>query len=210
MAEALAVAASVIAVIQLAERVAIACRFYISGVDDYPKDLRLIYVEVASLKVILEGLSFLDEYDDKEAAVLRALLGDGGPIQGCKKALEELAALVPSPPAPSTSPSATSSAADPKKDKSKATKDGLAKLWGGHHFSLRPKKSDNQAVAGSPQPSPASPSPASGSAQPKKGRLKMAMAGLAWPRHASVAKKLLDEIMHYKVTISVALQEQLL
>ncbi|KAK4442515.1 hypothetical protein QBC34DRAFT_338573 [Podospora aff. communis PSN243] len=98
MAEAIALAASVIAVIQLAERVASICKFYIGEVNDYPKDLRLIYVEVASLKVVFEGLSFFDQDDPDENALLRALQGEDGPIQGCKKVIEELTALLPPDP----------------------------------------------------------------------------------------------------------------
>jgi len=57
MAEAAALAASVFAVIQLSERIASICKIYIGDIDDYPKDLRLMYVEVGSLKVLFEGLS---------------------------------------------------------------------------------------------------------------------------------------------------------
>jgi len=89
MAEAVALAASVIAVVQLAERVTKICKFYFESLaDEYPKDLRLIYVEVGSLKVILEGLSLLDPADPSERATLQAL--HDGPVQQCKNAIEEL------------------------------------------------------------------------------------------------------------------------
>jgi len=150
MAEAVALAASVFAVIQLAERVASICKFYIGRVDDYPKDLRLIYVEVGSLRVLFEGLSFLNKEDSKESSTLRALQGEDGPVQRCKKAVEELEKLFPPVPRPSSS------------------------------------------------------------RRMKKEKLRMALAGLAWPLKAGTAKKLLEEIMQYKATISVALQSQLL
>jgi len=99
MAEAISLVANVLAVIQLAERVASICKFYIGEADDYPKDLRLIYVEIASLKVIFEGLSFLNPgSDQEEAAALKALQGKNGPIQGCKQAVEELGKLLPPVP----------------------------------------------------------------------------------------------------------------
>lgn len=150
MAEAVALAASVFAVIQLADRVANICKFYIGKVDDYPKDLRLIYVEVGSLKVVFEGLSFLDQQDAQESAALRALQGEDGPVERCKKAVQALEKLFPPVPLGSSS-----------------------------------------------------------SRRLKKERLRMALAGLAWPLKESTAKKLLGEIIQYKTTISVALQSQL-
>jgi len=98
MAEAVALAASVFAVIQLSERIASICKFYIGDVHDYPKDLRLIYVEVGSLKVLFEGLSFLDQEDEEENTTLRALQAEDGPVARCKEAVEELGKLFPSVP----------------------------------------------------------------------------------------------------------------
>ncbi|KAK3386531.1 hypothetical protein B0H63DRAFT_493317 [Podospora didyma] len=73
MAEAIALIGSVIAVVQLADRVAKACKFFIDTAQDYPKDLRLIYVEIGSLKLIYEGLKMLDPNDPSESATLTAL-----------------------------------------------------------------------------------------------------------------------------------------
>jgi hypothetical protein len=95
MAEAIALAASVMAVLQLAERIASICKFYIGEVEDYHRGLRLIYVEVASLKVVFEGLSFLDEDEKEKNPMLQALRGEDGPIRGCEKALEKLKELFP-------------------------------------------------------------------------------------------------------------------
>ena len=150
MAEAVALAASVFAVIQLSERIASICRFYIGSVDDYPKDLRLIYVEIGSLKVLFEGLSFLDQQDEQENATLRALQGGNGPVESCKQAIEELGKLFP------------------------------------------------------PVPTGAS------SSRRFKEKLRAGFAALEWPLKANTARRLLEEIMKYKTTISLALQSQLL
>ncbi|KAK3314027.1 hypothetical protein B0H66DRAFT_537277 [Apodospora peruviana] len=146
MAEAIALTASVVA-----DRVASICKFYIGKVDNYPKGLRLIYIEVGSLKVLFEGLSFLDLKNQQETAVLGALQGEDGPIQGCRRAVEELETLFPPVPLASSS---------------------------------------NRRL--------------------KKEKLRMALAGLAWPLKAASAKRWLDEILQYKVTISLALIGQLL
>jgi hypothetical protein len=151
MAEALAVAASIIAVVQVADRIASICKFFIESGQEYPRDLRLIYVEVGSLKVIVEGLSFLDKHDLGSSAMMEALRGDNGPLERCKNAVEELDKLFPALP---------SSAATGRN----RGKDTLQRM----------------------------------------------MASLAWPLKEGKAKRLLDEIMRYKNTISVALQGQLL
>lgn len=107
MAEAIAavgVAASIIAVVELAGRIAKICKFYIDTTKDYPRDLRLIYVEIGSLKVIFEGLTFLDPHDSADSTTLKALLRNDGPVQHCKKAVEDLEKLFPPvPPTPAHS-----------------------------------------------------------------------------------------------------------
>ncbi|KAF4962594.1 hypothetical protein FSARC_9372 [Fusarium sarcochroum] len=94
--EALGAAASVVAIIQIAERIAIACISYIDSVQGYPKDLRAIYVEINSLKIIFQSLRFFDPADDEDAAALRALEAPNGPVEGCKQAMQELSDLIPS------------------------------------------------------------------------------------------------------------------
>lgn len=54
MAEAFAIAAGVIAVIQITERVADICRFYIESVQDCPSELRVILSETFMLKILFE------------------------------------------------------------------------------------------------------------------------------------------------------------
>lgn len=145
MAEALALGASVIAVVQMAERVAGICKYYIDKVNDYPKDLRFIYVEAGSLRVVF-GLTLLDP---SEQAALATLQGGDGLIQKCKNAIGELEKLFP--PAPSR-----------KRRKTQHPQQGF----------------------------------------------QLTLAALAWPLKASKARRILDEIMQYKSTISIVLQGQ--
>lgn len=90
MAEAIALAASIVAVLQLADRVACICKSLIETIQDYPRDLRLIFVETGSLKVIFESLRFLNEDDPADSATLQSLRGADGPVEGCKTAMDQL------------------------------------------------------------------------------------------------------------------------
>ncbi|KAM7191236.1 hypothetical protein V8F20_009414 [Naviculisporaceae sp. PSN 640] len=90
MAEAIALAASIIAMVQIADRIATVCKFFIEKVKDYPKDLRRCYVEVQTLKIVFEGLRFLDKSDDSDLTILRRLQGADGPIKCCEESLEKL------------------------------------------------------------------------------------------------------------------------
>lgn len=114
------VAASIIAVVQLTDRIVSVCRSYIEGVKDYPKDLRVIYLEVKSLAVIFETLRFMDQTDPKDAAILSHLEGHDGPIEGCRKTVEALSSLL--------SPSATisSSTGTQPRNKTQKIQDSLA------------------------------------------------------------------------------------
>lgn len=95
MAEALALCASIVAVIQIADRVAELCKAYIGGVTNYPKDLRVILIETSSLKILLENLTFLGENDGNASSILASLDGNNGPIEGCRKTTSELEKLFP-------------------------------------------------------------------------------------------------------------------
>jgi hypothetical protein len=54
MAEAFAIAAGVIAVIQITDRVVDICRFYIESFHDCPSGLMVILSETYMLKILLE------------------------------------------------------------------------------------------------------------------------------------------------------------
>jgi len=90
MAEPISLAASIIAVVQLAGLIAGVCKSFIETVQDYPKDLRVIFIETGSLKVIFEGLGFLDKDDLADSAMLQRLRGSDGPIEGCEAAMVQL------------------------------------------------------------------------------------------------------------------------
>lgn len=75
MAEGLAIAASVIAVIQLTDRIANAVNFYVETLrDDLPSDLRVIVSETAALKTVFEKLH--SEVDETVAQTLAGPVDD--------------------------------------------------------------------------------------------------------------------------------------
>ena len=95
MAEAIAVGASVIAIIQIADRIIGQCKFYIETARDAPSDLRVILVETSTLKVILENLNFLSACDGPLSTATGRISGANGPIEGCLRTAAELEKLFP-------------------------------------------------------------------------------------------------------------------
>lgn len=146
MAEALAVGASVVAIIQIADRIIGLCKFYIETVRDTPSDLRVILIETSALKTILENLNFLTACDGPDSTAAGRISGADGPIEGCLRTVTELETLFPS---------------------------------------------DSVQTRGQKRS--------------KKRRLNSVLTALAWPLKESKARKLLDEMMRYKTTISLAL-----
>ena len=146
MAEALAVGASVIAIIQIADRIIGLCKFYIETARDAPSDLRVILVETSALKTILENLNFLTSCDGPDSSAARRTSGADGPIEGCFRTVAELEQLFPS-----------------------------------DSIGTRGRQSS------------------------KKRKLNAVLTALAWPLKENKARKLLDEMMRYKTTISLAL-----
>ncbi|KAK7414038.1 hypothetical protein QQX98_007070 [Neonectria punicea] len=146
--EAVGLASSIIAITQIAERVATVCKSYIDGVADYPKDLRAICIETESLATVLRGLRWLDKEDAEDAHIISQL---EGPVEQCKAAIKSLTELLPDPAA---TPTSTKGA--------------------------------------------------------KRRKLHSALDALAWPLKAERARKLLDELMQFKSTISMAIGGSLL
>ncbi|KAK0641394.1 hypothetical protein B0T16DRAFT_496113 [Cercophora newfieldiana] len=95
MAEFVALGASIIAVIQAAERIHKVCKFFIENVDNYPSDLRLILIETSSLKAVFQSLEFIDKHDSDASTFLKELKEPGGPFAGCLESVLELEKLVP-------------------------------------------------------------------------------------------------------------------
>ena len=146
MAEVVAAASSVIAIIQITDRIAGLCKFYIETVNDVASDLRLILLEVSTLKTIFENLDFLMTHKCGVSTAMSTLSGKDGAIEGCRRSITELEKLFPS---------------------------------GWKH--------------------------AAGQNTSKKQRVKATWAALAWPLKESKARKLLDEIMRYRTTITLAI-----
>lgn len=96
MAEAVALWASVVAFIQLADRLIHTTKYYIEAIKDCPADIRTILVEVSSLKALLQTLDFFLANDIGPGTyLLGQLVGEHGPIEGCRKSLSDLERLLP-------------------------------------------------------------------------------------------------------------------
>ena len=96
MAEVLAIGASVIAIVQITDRIIGSCKFYIQTVNEAPSDLRLILLEASALKTIFESLDFLTTCDNGVSNIVTGLASADGPIEGCLKSVTQLEKLFPS------------------------------------------------------------------------------------------------------------------
>ena len=96
MAEVLGIGASVIAIVQITDRIIGLCKFYIGTVNDAPSDLRLIFLEISALKTIFDNLNFLTTYDSGMSNFVSSLAGADGPIEGCHRSVTKLEQLFPS------------------------------------------------------------------------------------------------------------------
>jgi hypothetical protein len=103
MAEVVALASSVIAIIQIADRVVELCKFYIETAHDAPSDLRAILIETSTIKTILENLQFLISCNGGISTTPNGLSHIVGPIKGCRSAITEMEKLFPSDYAQGTS-----------------------------------------------------------------------------------------------------------
>ncbi|PMD32285.1 hypothetical protein L207DRAFT_640105 [Hyaloscypha variabilis F] len=92
-------AASLDTLFQLADRVIGLCKLYIRAAKDAPSDLRVILIEITSLKVLLDNFQFLAKWDAKHGnqSIFDSLLQDEGPIKGCMDSISELEKLFPPP-----------------------------------------------------------------------------------------------------------------
>lgn len=78
----------------MADRIIGLCKTYIEAVRDAPSDLRAILIEISTIKSLMENLHFLSSCDSGTTA-LTHLTGDSGSIEGCKRAVSDIAALFP-------------------------------------------------------------------------------------------------------------------
>jgi len=90
-------AASLIAVVSLADTLITRCHRYLSTVRDCPGDLRSILVETSTVRSVLRNLEFV--YRNASNAEGRqfyaSLNGENGPIRGCRTCLQGLQDLLP-------------------------------------------------------------------------------------------------------------------
>ena len=96
MAEAIAVVASVVAIVQITDRVIDLCKYYIQTAEDASRDLRTILVETSTLKTTLQNVEFLIAWDNGTSTLASTLSGEEGPIKGCQRSITELEKLFPS------------------------------------------------------------------------------------------------------------------
>jgi hypothetical protein len=150
MAELVAFVATLGTFVQLADRVIELTKFYLEALHDCPHEIRVIFIEVSSLKATLQSLSFLIQTDksanQSSPSLLQQLSGPDGPIEGCRKAIISLEKLLPE---------------------------------------------DDRSTTGH-----------------KRRKLEATLGQLAWPFKRSQAQKLLDDILRYKATISLALTSE--
>ena len=87
---------SIIAIIQITDRVIGLCKYYIESLRDVPSSLRAMLVEISSLKTICENMDFLITCGSTPSSISNMLFAKHGPIESCKDALFGLEKLLPS------------------------------------------------------------------------------------------------------------------
>ncbi|KAM7208193.1 hypothetical protein V8F20_001473 [Naviculisporaceae sp. PSN 640] len=81
---------TIIAIVQLADRVIELSKYWIEGVRDAESDLRSILIETSMLKAILENIRFLSDCSDGLSTTLVGLSTSGGPLSHCQRILDEI------------------------------------------------------------------------------------------------------------------------
>lgn len=95
MAEAIAFGASVVAFVQLADRVITLTKDYLDSVKNADASLRAILVQVSALRAVLESLNFLTQAPGEQSLeIVRRLGAPGGVIELCREAVSDLADLL--------------------------------------------------------------------------------------------------------------------
>jgi hypothetical protein len=187
--------ASVIAFIQLADRVIELCKYYIETAHDAPHDLRVILVEISSLRAVLDNIDFLLKTDPEFASrAVQTIGATDGPVYQCRQSLQKLEELLPERHRTSTILNER-----PKKH----TK--LSKL-----LRFKSSKKDASTVAKADpsktcEPTEGDLSKATTLVKEDASKVSRIMETLQWPLKAGKAQKLLGEIQQYKNTISLVL-----
>jgi hypothetical protein len=90
----LGAAANIIQIISAANKVISLCKRFLEVVRDAPGDLRLILIEVSTLRAVLDDLHFLVSCNHIPST-LDALTRHHGPLEGCRKVIAELEDILP-------------------------------------------------------------------------------------------------------------------
>jgi hypothetical protein len=96
MAEVVALMASVIAIIQISDRVISLTKYYIESTSGAPSELRAILVEISTLNAILKSLEYLHDCDYTSPALWTQIGRPDGPLEGCRQSIKALEELFPS------------------------------------------------------------------------------------------------------------------
>jgi hypothetical protein len=98
MAEAIALSASIIAVIQISDRIIGLTKHYIEAVQDAPRNLHSIRIEVSTLKAVFESLELLRDSNSVLSGNVRKLSEKDGAVEGCRRSVSELEKIAQSKP----------------------------------------------------------------------------------------------------------------
>jgi hypothetical protein len=90
----LSLGASIVAFIQIADRVIGACKYCIDTIKDAPKDMTMILGEAMSLRAVLESLSAVNLHVNT-IKLVPGLFESAGPIEACRRCLTALEHLLP-------------------------------------------------------------------------------------------------------------------
>ncbi|KAF2677735.1 hypothetical protein K458DRAFT_279402, partial [Lentithecium fluviatile CBS 122367] len=146
MAEVFGVVAGSLTVLEITAKVVKQCKTLMETAHDAPRELRHIFIEVSSLKAVLENLEFLTQPEFSDTA--QSVADVNGVVEGCRSAVDEISKVL----------------------------DGLSLTNTSH------------VVPG------------------KRQRIK---GSLQWCLKESKTRKLLDEIMKHKTTLTLALLKEI-
>ncbi|RYP78839.1 hypothetical protein DL771_000224 [Monosporascus sp. 5C6A] len=94
MADPVSLGASIVAFIEVTDRIIRACKYCVETIKDAPKDMQMIMGEAISLRAILDSLGAADLHP-KSMQLVPDLFGKGGPVEAIRNALCELENLLP-------------------------------------------------------------------------------------------------------------------
>jgi len=90
----LSLGASIVAFVQIADRVIGACKHCIDAIKDAPKDMLMILGEATSLRAIIDSLNVVDLHTNI-IELVPGLFESAGPVEACQRCLTSLERLLP-------------------------------------------------------------------------------------------------------------------